>query len=121
VTKAELIAELRGDNRYLRQEDAELIVAIIFDQIAAALARGDPVVLRGFGTFTAKWRKARSSRNPRTGAAVSVKAKTAPFFKAGVDLRRRLNRPDAQGRPGRPAQFGQRDVASASAASTAKK
>jgi integration host factor subunit beta len=106
VTKSELIAELAASNPHLRQEDVELIVVTIFDQIAGALARGDRVELRGFGAFIVKRRDARRGHNPRTGEAVSVKAKTAPFFKAGVDLRRRLNRSDAQGRSGRPAQSG---------------
>ena len=52
VTRAELIAELAASNPHLRQEDAELIVAAIFDQITAALARGGRVELRGFGAFT---------------------------------------------------------------------
>jgi integration host factor subunit beta len=124
VTKSELIAELAASNPHLGMADVELIVATIFDRIAAALARGDRVELRGFGAFTVKRRGARIGHNPRTGEAVSVKAKTAPFFKAGVDLRRRLNRPDAQGGVGRlprPAQSGQPDVASASTTSTAKK
>jgi integration host factor subunit beta len=65
---------------------------MIFDQIADALARGDRVVLRRFGAFTVRWRDARMGRNPRTGEAVSVHEKTAPFFKAGKELRSRLNR-----------------------------
>ena len=52
MTRAELIAELAASNPHLRQEDAELIVATIFDQITAALARGERVELRGFGAFT---------------------------------------------------------------------
>jgi integration host factor subunit beta len=53
VTRAELIAEIVASNPHLRQEDAELIVATIFDQITAALARGERVELRGFGAFKA--------------------------------------------------------------------
>jgi integration host factor subunit beta len=124
LTKSELIAELAASNPHLRQADVELIVATIFDQITDALARGDRVVLRGFGTFTTKRREARTGRNPRTGEQVPVNEKMLPFFKAGVDLRRRLNRPDAQdgaGRLPRPAQSGHREVASAAAASRAKK
>ena len=63
VTRAELIAELAASNPHLRQEDAELIVATIFDQITAALARGERVELRGFGAFTVKQRNARIGRN----------------------------------------------------------
>jgi integration host factor subunit beta len=59
--------------------------------VAQALARGDRVELRGFGAFTAKDRKARIGRNPKTGAPVPVQQKLMPFFKAGKDLRMRLN------------------------------
>jgi Bacterial DNA-binding protein len=58
VTKSELIAELAASNPHLRLEDAELIVAGIFEQITAALARGDRVELRGFGAFIVKRRGA---------------------------------------------------------------
>jgi integration host factor subunit beta len=73
-------------------------VATIFDQITDALARGGRVELRGFGAFTVKRRDARIGRNPRTGEAVSVDEKTLPFFKAGKDLRGRLNRGGAKRR-----------------------
>ena len=64
MTRAELIAELATSNPHLRPVDAELIVATIFDQITAALARGERVELRGFGAFTVKQRNARIGRNP---------------------------------------------------------
>ena len=67
-------------------------MATIFDQITDALARGDRVVLRRFGAFTVKRRNARLGRNPRTGTPVSVNEKTIPFFKAGKELRERVNR-----------------------------
>jgi integration host factor subunit beta len=92
LTRAELIAELAADNPHLRQVDVELIVTTIFDQIADALARGGRVELRGFGAFGVKQRNARMGHNPRTGEVVSVKEKTLPFFKAGRQLRARLNR-----------------------------
>ena len=57
----------------------------------AALERGDRVELRGFGAFSVKYRDARTGRNPRTGAAVSVSEKFIPFFKIGKHLRERLN------------------------------
>ena len=99
MTKSELIAELSRDNPHLRVGDLEIIVATIFDEIAAALARGDRVELRGFGAFTVKRRDARTGRNPRTGAAVPVDEKIVPFFKAGKELRERVNNgPSAGGR-----------------------
>ena len=91
VTRAELIAEIVASNPHLRQEDAELIVATIFDQITAALARGERVELRGFGAFTMRRRNARIGRNPRTQETVQVDEKTVPYFKAGTEMLRRLN------------------------------
>ena len=92
MTKSELIANLATENPHLLARDVELIVATIFDQITAALAEGSRVELRGFGAFTVKRRNARTGRNPRTGASVSVQEKAVPFFKAGKELRERLNR-----------------------------
>lgn len=92
VTKSELIAELASANPHLRAADIEVIVGTVFDEITAALARGDRVELRGFGAFTVKRRNARTGRNPRTGASVEVDEKAVPFFKAGKELRDRVNR-----------------------------
>jgi integration host factor subunit beta len=97
VTKSELIADLAAANPHLRAADVETIVATIFDEITGALARGERVELRGFGAFTTKHREARTGRNPRTGEAVSVNEKSVPFFKAGKELRERVNR----GKPSR--------------------
>ncbi len=91
MTKSELIAGLAADNPHLRGADVEVIVATIFDQITEALARGERVELRGFGAFTTKHRDARTGRNPRTGEAVPVDEKSVPFFKAGKELRERVN------------------------------
>lgn len=91
MTKSELIAALAADNPHLRGADVEVIVATIFDQITTALARGERVELRGFGAFTIKHREARTGRNPRTGEAVPVDEKSVPFFKAGKELRERVN------------------------------
>jgi integration host factor subunit beta len=91
MTKSELIAELAAANPHLLGRDVETIVATIFDEITAALARGERVELRGFGAFTVKRRDARTGRNPRTGEAVPVDEKAVPFFKAGKELRERVN------------------------------
>ena len=91
MTRSELIAELAEANTHLQPRDIELIVSTIFDEICAALARGDRVELRGFGAFTPKRRGARPGRNPRTGEQVRVDSKLVPFFKAGKELRDRVN------------------------------
>lgn len=91
MTKSELILRLAERNPHLYQRDVERIVATVFDEITAALQRGDRVELRGFGAFSIKARDARVGRNPRTGDAVSVDQKRVPFFKTGKQLRDRLN------------------------------
>jgi integration host factor subunit beta len=93
MTKSELIQRLAELNPHLYQRDVERIVTAIFDEIAAALSRGDRVELRGFGAFSVKRREARVGRNPRTGASVAVAEKHIPFFKTGKQLRERLNEP----------------------------
>jgi integration host factor subunit beta len=91
MTKSELIQRLAETNPHLHPRDAEIVVGAIFGEIAAALARGDRVELRGFGAFSVKHRGARIGRNPRTGDSVSVAEKHIPFFKTGKQLRDRLN------------------------------
>jgi integration host factor subunit beta len=91
MTKSELIARLAERNPHLYQRDVERIVSTIFDEIGAALARGDRVELRGFGAFSVKKRDARTGRNPRTGESVSVDQKAVPYFKTGKQLRELLN------------------------------
>ncbi len=103
MTKSELINELAAANPHLQGPDVETIVGTIFNEITAALARGHRVELRVFGAFTIKKRDARTGRNPRTGAAVPVDEKVVPFFKAGKELRERVNRPPARNGGGRAA------------------
>ena len=91
MTKSELIARLAEANPHLFQRDVERIVSTIFEEIAAALERGDRVELRGFGAFSVKHRESRVWRNPRTGEAVKVDSKVVPFFKTGKLLREKLN------------------------------
>ncbi len=91
MIKSELIQQIAEDNPHLYQRDVERIVSTLFEEITAALARGDRVELRGFGAFSVKKRDARMGRNPRTGEAVPVPEKSVPFFKAGKELRERMN------------------------------
>ena len=97
MTKSELIQRLAELNPHLYQRDVERIVTAIFDEISAALSRGDRVELRGFGAFSVKRREARVGRNPRTGASVQVAEKHIPFFKTGKQLRDRLNGKESDG------------------------
>lgn len=91
MTKSELISRIAELNPHLFQRDVKRIVSTIFEEVAAALARGDRVELRGFGAFSVKSRGPRIGRNPRTGEAVQVLPKTVPFFKTGKLLRELIN------------------------------
>ena len=91
MTRSQLIMQLAEQNPHLYHRDVERIVSTIFEEISAALARGERVELRGFGAFSIKQRAARIGRNPRTGEAVHVATKRLPYFKTGKELRERLN------------------------------
>ena len=91
MTRSDLIAELVASTPRLRQSDAKRVIHTVFDHIVNALAHGQRVELRGFGSFTMRQRKARTGYNPRTGEAVSVTAKAVPHFKASRELLRRIN------------------------------
>lgn len=94
MTKSDLIKRLAEANPHLYMRDIERIVSTVFEQISAALARGDRVELRGFGAFSVRERDARTGRNPRTGDEVQVPHKVVPYFKTGKELRERLNLSD---------------------------
>ena len=91
VIRSELLEKLAAENPELRPEEVEKIVDLFFNQITQKLAEGGRVELRGFGAFSTRDRAARVGRNPRTGEAVDVPAKRVPYFKAGKEIRERLN------------------------------
>lgn len=95
MIKSELVQKLAEENPNLFHRDIERIVSVVFQEIADSLARGERVELRGFGAFSVKHRPARVGRNPRSGEPVHIEEKYSPFFKAGKELRDRLN---AEGR-----------------------
>ncbi len=91
MIKSELVARLAERNPHLFRRDVELVVSTVFRQISTALARGDRVEIRGFGSFSVSHRAARVGRNPATGEHVEVGAKVIPYFRTGRQLRHRLN------------------------------
>lgn len=92
MIRSELLQALAAENPELRAEEVEQVVDIFFDEIAARLAEGGRVELRGFGAFSTREREARTGRNPRSGEAVPVPAKKVPYFKPGKEIRERLNK-----------------------------
>lgn len=91
MIRSELVAMLSRDNPDLSLKEVEKVVSTFFETINAQLAEGGRVELRGFGAFSTRSRTARTGRNPRTGAAVDVDAKSVPYFKPGKEMRARLN------------------------------
>ena len=87
MTKADMIEKISEKVNSLTARETEIIVNSIFDSIKDALARGDKVEIRGFGSFRLRDRRTRVGRNPKTGAQVNVPAKKVPFFKAGKELK----------------------------------
>ena len=90
MTKADLIEELSKVTK-LTKKQSEEVVDTVFDGLTEALAKGEKVELRGFGSFRIRRRRARRGRNPKTGITVSVPAKRVPFFKVGKRLRDLVN------------------------------
>lgn len=91
MLRSELVNRLADEHPHLPLKRVEQAVDVIFEEISSALVRGDRVELRGFGAFSVRQRDARVGRNPRTGETVHVPAKRVPFFKAGKELRMRIN------------------------------
>ena len=85
MTKEELI-EAISQVTSSKKEAADALTATL-DAITSALAKGEKVVLTGFGVFSVAKRAARSAINPRTGAAIKISARTVPKFKAGKGLK----------------------------------
>ena len=90
MTKSDLI-DVLCEAQKLPKGSAELLVHVIFDSMEAALRRGERIEIRGFGSFEIRNYRAYEGRNPRSGAAVSVKPKRLPFFKVGKELKERVN------------------------------
>ena len=91
MTRSDLIAALACRFPHLTTADAELVVKEIIGAIGAALAHGDRVEIRGFGSLSLNYRLPRTGRNPKSGEKVSVPAKYVPHFKAGKEMRERVD------------------------------
>jgi len=91
MTRIDLVTITQEAIEGLNRRQCEVIVNSIFDAIRDALAAGEKVELRGFGSFKVRERRSRDGRNPKTGEPVHVPPKTVPYFKPGKDLRERVN------------------------------
>ncbi len=91
MTKSELIQNLTAKFPQLMGKDAELSVRAILDAMSSNLAAGKRIEIRGFGSFSLNFRPPRVGRNPKTGIKVQVPGKHVPHFKAGKELRERVD------------------------------
>ncbi len=93
MTRSDLILKLAEKYPQLLGKDAELAVKVILDSMATTLSSGDRIEIRGFGSFALNYRPPRMGRNPKSGDKVQVPAKYVPHFKAGKELRERVDYP----------------------------
>jgi integration host factor subunit beta len=90
VTKRDLIDRVCDQRPHIRKTDVADIIAVFLDSIGESLTQDKRIELRDFGVFTPKERKARTARNPKTGAPVQVAATKVCGFKVGKELKLRL-------------------------------
>ena len=91
MTKSELIERIVTQQGQLSSRDVELAIKTMLEQMAHALAAGDRIEIRGFGSFSLHYRAPRVGRNPKTGESVHLDGKYVPHFKPGKELRDRVN------------------------------
>ncbi|WER46776.1 integration host factor subunit beta [Cupriavidus sp. WKF15] len=92
MTKSELVEKLAARFPQLLLRDADISVKTILDAMSDALADGHRIEIRGFGSFGLNRRPPRVGRNPKSGERVLVPEKRVPHFKAGKELRERVDR-----------------------------
>ncbi|MGR6981536.1 integration host factor subunit beta [Testudinibacter sp. P27/CKL/0425] len=91
MTKSELIESLIQQNHTVPVKSVENAVKSILESMSQTLEDGDRIEIRGFGSFSLHYRQPRIGRNPKTGEKVDLDAKYVPHFKAGKELRERVN------------------------------
>lgn len=90
MTRSTLIEVLAVRFPELVRDDAEAAVKAILEALKSALANGDRIEIRGFGTFETTLRRPKTGRNPKTGEPVYIPAKAHPHFKPGKEMRLRV-------------------------------
>ncbi len=91
MTKSELIERIADLQDQLSVKDVELAVKLLLEYMSDALANGERIEIRGFGSFSLHYRAPRVGRNPKTGDSVELAGKYVPHFKPGKELRDRVN------------------------------
>lgn len=91
MTKSELIEILVQRQSHLKSDDVDLAVKSLLEMMSGALADGERIEVRGFGSFSLHYRPPRLGRNPKTGESVALPGKHVPHFKPGKELRERVS------------------------------
>ncbi len=91
MVKSELIKHIAAQISTLSDKDVELGINQILNSISEALCNGDRIEIRGFGGFTLRYHPSRKAHNPKTGEKIVTAPKYLPHFKAGKELRKRIN------------------------------
>lgn len=91
MTKSKLIQRLSVKHPTLLVKDVDNMVKGILKLISQSLENGERIEVRGFGSFSLHYRCARLARNPKNGTPVNLEAKSVPHFKAGKELKDRVN------------------------------
>jgi integration host factor subunit beta len=91
MTKSELIEMISKGQSLLAYKDVELAVRCMLEHMSQALASGERIEIRGFGSFSLHFRPPRIGRNPKTGDSVALPGKYVPHFKPGKELRDRVD------------------------------
>ena len=92
MTKSQLVQALMAQAPQIPQKDMIALVEAVFDSMIKALKSGERIELRGFGTFEVRVREPRMGRNPKSGTRVKLGVRKVPFFKAGKELKEKLNK-----------------------------
>jgi integration host factor subunit beta len=91
MTKSELINQLAERFPQLGEKDVDFAVKVLLEALSDALVGGNRIEIRGFGSFSLSYRPPRVGRNPKSGEKVQVPEKYVPHFKAGKELRERVD------------------------------
>jgi integration host factor subunit beta len=90
MNKADLIERISRES-YLPLKKADKLVTLVFREMGESLAQGERVEIRGFGSFKIKHYDGYKGVNPKTLESVEVRPKKLPYFKCGLELKKRLN------------------------------
>ena len=91
VNKKDIIDRISREQDQLPHRDIELAVKTIIDCMTRALSSGNRIEIRGFGSFSLRYRKPRVGRNPKSGETVNINERYVPHFKPGKNLKKRVN------------------------------